>query len=309
MHMRVFVTGATGFIGSAIVQELIGAGHKVLGLSRNDDSAKALAKLKVEAHQGDLKDTDSLAAGAKACDGVIHTAFLQDFSDMAGNSETDKRAVEAMGAALAGSNRPFVIASPTAVVMPGKPATEDTAGSLQALGAGRVPSEEAMIGLASKGVRTSIVRLPPAVHDREKQGLISMMIPLAKEKGVSAYVNDGLNRWAAVHRLDAARLFRLALEKGSAGARYHAVGEEGVPLRDIAKNIGQHLNLPIVGKTSQEAAEHFGWLAYFVGADLPASSAQTQKLLGWRPTHPGLLVDLDRASAFEDSKSKILARS
>jgi len=165
---------------------------------------------------------------------------------MAGNSETDKRAVEAMGTALAGSNRPFVIASPTAVVIPGKLATEGTAGSPQALGAGRVPSEEAMITLASEGVRTSIVRLPPAVHDREKQGLISIMIHLAKEKGVSAYVNDGLNRWAAVHRLDAAHLFRLALEKGSAGARYHAVGEEGVPLRDIAENIGQHLNLPVI---------------------------------------------------------------
>jgi len=305
--MRIFVTGATGFIGSAIVQELIGAGYKVLGLSRNDVSAKALAKLKVEAHQGDLKDTNSLAAGAKACDGVIHTAFLQDFSDMAGNSETDRRAVEAMGVALAGSNRPFVIASPAAVVMPGKPATEDAAGSPQGLGAARVPSEEAMIALASKGVRTSIVRLSSAVHDREKQGLVSMMISLAKEKGVSAYANDGLNRWATVHRLDAAHLFRLALEKGSAGARYHAVGEEGVSLRDIARSIAQHLHLPIVAKSSQEVAEYFGWLAHFVGADLPASSVQTQKLLGWRPTHPGLLADLDRASAFEDSKGKMLA--
>jgi nucleoside-diphosphate-sugar epimerase len=307
--MRIFVTGATGFIGSAIVQELIGAGHKVLGLSHNDASAKALANLKVEAHQGDLKDTDSLAAGTRACDGVIHTAFLQDFSDMAGNSETDKRAVEAIGAALAGSNRPFVIASPIAVVIPGTLATEDTPGSPKSLGAIRVPSEEAVIALASKGVRTSIVRLSPAVHDREKQGLVAMLIALSKEKGVSAYVNDGLNRWPAVHRLDAAHLFVLALEKGSAGARYHAVGEEGVSLRDIAKNIAQHLHLPSAAQSPDEAAKHFGWLASFVGADLPASSTKTQKLLGWRPKHPGLLADLDQASAFDDSKGKMLAHA
>jgi nucleoside-diphosphate-sugar epimerase len=294
--MRIFVTGATGFIGSAIVQELIDAGHKVLCLARNEASARALDKLKVEIHRGDLKDTDRLAAGANACDGVIHTAFLQDFSDMAGNSETDRRAIEAMGAALAGSNRPFVIASPTAVVVPGKPATEDTAGSPQALGAVRVPSEEAMIALATKGVRTSIVRLLPAVHDQNKQGLVSLLIPLAKEKGISAYVHNGLNRWAAVHRLDAAHLFTLALEKGKPGARYHAVGEEGIPLRNIATNIGQHLDVPVLTQSSSEAEQHFGWLAYFVGADLPASSAKTRELLDWQPTHPGLLADLDRAS-------------
>lgn len=299
--MRVFVTGATGFVGSAIVQELIRAGHEVLGLARNTDAAKALTKLNVDAHRGDLADTDSLAAGARACDGVIHTAFLQDFSsDFARAGETDRRAVEALGAALAGSNRPLLIASPTGVVMPGKLATEETAGSPHALGAVRVPSEEAMIALASKGVRASIVRLPPAVHDRDKQGLVSMIIPVAKEKRVSAYVHEGLNRWAAVHRLDAAHLFRLALEKGIAGARYHAVGEEGVPLRDIATIVGQRLNLPVVAKSPAEAAEHFGWLAYFVGADLPASSAQTRELLGWRPMHPGLLADLERASAFEN---------
>jgi nucleoside-diphosphate-sugar epimerase len=200
-----------------------------------------------------------------------------------------------------------VIASPTAVVIPGKPATEDTAGSPKALGAVRVPSEEAMIAFASKGIRTSIVRLPPVVHDREKLALVSILISMAKEKGISAYVNDGLNRWGAVHRLDAAHLFCLAFEKGSAGSRYHAVGEEGIALRDIAKSIGQHLDLPAVSKTPQEAGEHFGWLAYFVGAELPASSANTQELLGWRPTHPGLLADLDRATVFENSKGKMVA--
>ncbi len=307
--MRIFVTGATGFIGSAIVRELIGAGHKVLGLARSDDSAKALAKLNIEVHRGDLNDAQSLTNGAKGCDGIIHAAFLEGFADMAGNSETDRRAIEIMGAAFAGTQRPFVAASPTGVVIPGITATEESDGSPQSLGALRVPSEAAMITLASKGVRTCILRLAPVVHDRDQQGLASMMISLAKQKGASAYVNDGRNRWAAVHRLDAALLFVLALEKGTAGARYHAVGEEGVSLRDIATTIGQRLDLPVAAKSTREATQHFAWLAGFVGADLPASSVQTQKLLGWRPTHPGLLADLERASAFERSESRMPALS
>jgi len=297
--MRIFVTGATGFIGSAIVQELLGAGHQVVGLARSDATAKSLATAGAEVHRGALDDLDSLRRGAAASDGVIHTAFVHDFSDYAGAGETDRLAVEAMGGAIAESGRPLVITSGTTVVTPGRLSTEDEAADPNSPSAPRVASEEAVLALASQGVRASVVRLPPSVHGDGDRGFVPALIGIAREKGVSAYVGDGLNRWPAVHRLDAAHLFRLALEKGSAGARFHGVADEGVTVRDIADVIGRRLNVPIVAKSPEEAADHFGWLAHFVVIDSPASSTRTQEQLGWRPSQPALIPDLDRAHYFD----------
>lgn len=292
--MRVLVTGATGFIGSAIVPELINAGHRVIGLARSDAGAKSLVDAGAQVHRGDLEDLESLRSGAAASDGVIHCAFNHDFSKYAANCEADRHAVEALGSVLVGSDRPLIVTSGTAVVFtPGRVATEDDAPASSSAGIPRSASEEAAASMVSRGVRASVVRLPQ-VHDRVKQGLITYLIAVAREKGVSAFVGDGLNRWPAVHLLDTARLYRLALEKGSAGARFHAVAEEGVPLREIAEAIGRRLNVPVVSKSPEEAAEHFGWLGFFVGGDAPASSAQTQERLGWRPTQTGLISDLDR---------------
>jgi nucleoside-diphosphate-sugar epimerase len=287
--MRVFVTGATGFIGSAVVSELLANGHQVLGLTRSQQGAAALAAAGAEAVHGSLEDLDSLRRGAAAADGVIHTAFIHDFSKFEENCEIDRRAIEAIGSELVGSNRPLIVSSGLPVP------TED---DVPAPGPLPRVSEQTAISLVERGVRAMVMRLPQ-VHDRDKQGLVSYLIALAREKGISAYVGAGLNRWPAVHRLDAAPLYRLALEKGSAGARYHAVAEEGVSLREIAEAIGRGLKIPVVAKSPEEAAGHFGWMGLFAGMDLTASSALTQQRLGWRPTDkPGMIADLDRATDF-----------
>jgi nucleoside-diphosphate-sugar epimerase len=294
--MKIFVTGATGFIGSAIVRELIDAGHKVLGLSRSDTGAKALIAAGAQVHRGDLKDLESLRNGAATSDGVIHTGFIHDFSKFAENCEIDKRTIETLGSALEGSERPLLVTSGLATVAEGRTPTEEDA-PLPPSPAYPRASEATAEMLLKRGVRVSVVRLPQ-VHNTIKQGLITYAIAVAREKGVSAYVRDGRNRWAAVHVLDTARLYRSALEKQEAGARYHAVAEEGVPFRDIAEAIGRGLKVPVVPKSSEEASAHFGSIGMFIGRDLIGSSVQTQQRLGWRPTGPGLITDLNRAHYF-----------
>ncbi len=295
--MRVFVTGATGFVGSALVPELLNAGHQVLGLARSDEGATSLIAAGAEVHRGDLEDLGSLRRGAAMADGVIHAAFNHDFSTFAENCEVDRRAIEVMGDVLEGSDRPLIVTSglPPA---PDRLMTEDDVPPSGSGGTPRV-SEQTAISMVARGVRASVVRIPQ-VHDRDKQGLATYMIALAREKGISAYVGAGLNRWPAVHRLDAASIYRLALGKGSAGARYHAVAEEGVLVREIAEAIGRGLKIPVVALSPEEAARHFGWLGLLVSMDAPASSALTQQRLGWRPTEkPRFIADLERASAFE----------
>ena len=291
--MRVFVTGATGFIGSVVVAELIRAGHHVVGMSRSDEGARSLLAAGAEVYRGNLEDPASLKDGAAASDGVIHTAFDHDFSNFVANCDKDRRAIEAIGSVLAGSDRLLVITSGTGMgsPAPGRLATEDVVNFNNPNP--RIASEKAGAAMAAAGVNVAVVRLPQ-VHDTVKQGLITPAVAIAREKGASAYVGDGLNRWPAAHVLDVARLYRLALEKREPGARYHAVAEEGVPVRDIAEVIGRGLKVPAVALTPEEAPGHFGWLAAFAGLDLPASSAQTQARLGWHPTGPGLLADLER---------------
>ena len=293
--MRVFVTGATGFIGSAVVKDLIAAGHQVIGVYRSDEKAPTLAATGAEAYRGSIDDPDSLKDGAARSDGVIHLAFNHDFSKFAANCETDRRVVEALGSVLAGSGRPLIVTSGTAIakVPPGAPATED-APAITSNEFPRAASEEAAAAAAAThGVSASVVRLPQ-VHDPERQGLISPWIAIAREKGVFAYIGEGRNRWPAAHISDVARLYRLAIEKAEPGAIYNAVGEEGVPARDIAETIGRRLKVPVKSITPEEAGGYFGWLAHLAARDMPASSAQTQKKLGWQPTGPGLIADLER---------------
>ena len=298
--MRVFLTGATGFIGSAIVPELINAGHQVIGLARSDAGAQSLAAAGAKVHRGDLEDLDSLRSGAAASDGVIHAGFIHDFSRFKEVCEVDRRAIETLGTALAGSDRPLVIASGTALVSPGRLATEESVSAISSAVIPRVASEEAATLMATRGVRAALMRLSPTVHGDGDHGFVPMLINLAREKGVSAYIGDGRNRWNAVHRIDAARLFRLAIEKATAGARFHAVAEEGIAFRDIAEVIGRRLNIPVVSKSPEEAANHFGWIGAFAGIDCPASSKLTQERLGWRPVQPTLLTDLEQGSYFKN---------
>ena len=300
--MRVFVTGASGFIGSAVVRELIEAGHQVLGLARSDAAAKSLVAEGVDVHRGSLEDLESLRSGAAAADGVIHTAFIHDFANYGPAAEADRRAIETLGGALVASDRPLIVTSGTLLVQrQGSVATEEDAHNPS------FPrkSEEAALALAARGVRTSVLRLPPSVHGNGDHGFVPRLISIAREKGISAFIDDGLNRWPAVHRFDAAHLYRLLLEKGSVGARYHGVAEEGVPTREIAEAIGRQLNVPVVSKSREEAADHFGWIARFFGIDGPASSARTQEQLGWRPVQPGLIADLNAEHYFEHTADAV----
>ena len=285
--MRVFVTGATGFIGSAVVQELIGAGHQVLGLARSDASAAALTAAGAAVHRGELSDLESLAAGARACDGVIHLAFNHDFSHYAANAEADRLATAAMAAALQGTDRPLVVTSGTAVLRPGVVGVETDAPTAQIRSA-----SELVLTAAETGVRVSVVRLAPSVHGAGDRAFVPALIDIARRSGVSAYVGDGQNRWPAVHRLDAAVLFRLALEQAPAGSRLHGVAEEGIAVRAIAEAIGAGLGVPVRSVAPDEAETRFGWLAGFLALDAPASSAITRQTLGWTPTQPDLLTDM-----------------
>jgi nucleoside-diphosphate-sugar epimerase len=298
--MRVFVTGATGFIGSAVVRDLLDAGHQVAGLARSDAGAASLTAARAEVIRGSLEDLDTLRSGAADCDGVIHTAYIHDFSennDAAAYARIDRSAIEAMGQALAGSGRPLVVAAGIPAPEPGHVATEaDAAPENPAYP--RV-SEPAAMSLAGRGVRVSVVRMPPTVHGRGDHGFVPALIGIARAKGLSAYVADGSNRWAAVHRLDAAHLFRLALEAAPGGTRLNAIGDEGVPFREIAEVIGKHLDVPVVSLSRQDASAHFGLFALFASIDVPASSELTQKQFGWYPAQPGLIADLDEGHYFE----------
>ena len=302
--MRVFVTGASGHIGSAVVPELLAAGHVVVGLARSDESAAGLVAVGADVHRGDLDDLAGLQQAAGAADGVIHLAFKHDAmraNDFAGAVAADLRAVETIGTALHGSGKPFVVTSGTLMLtfagITGRPGTEQDV----LAGGPRIDAENTAIALAAHGVRSSVVRLPPLVHSSlDRHGFGPTLIDIARSTGVSGYVGEGTNRWPAVHTLDAAHLFRLALESAPAGTRLHAVGDDGVPMRDIATVIGRHLNVPVTAIATDDTAEHFGFLAPFVSLDNPTSSKQTRELLDWRPTHPTLIDDLGAGHYFDN---------
>ncbi|MFC9440328.1 SDR family oxidoreductase [Nocardia sp. NPDC057030] len=297
--MRIFVTGASGFIGSAVVPELIGAGHEVVGLARSDGSAAALTAAGAAVHRGELDDPDSLRAGATAADGVIHLAFIHDFTDFAGSVRADVRAIEALGSALAGSGRPLVIASGMLGLPAAHVATEADTPPPDSPAAPRYAGTRAALDLAASGVRSAALRLPPSVHGDGDRGFVPTLIEIARAKGVSGYVGDGTDHWPAVHRLDAAQLFRLAVERAPAGSVLHGAAEEGVPTRVVAEVIGRRLGLPVASIPRADAAEHFGWLGPFFGLDCRVSSAHTRQLLGWQPTGVGLIDDLEHGRYFD----------
>jgi nucleoside-diphosphate-sugar epimerase len=309
--MRIFVTGASGWIGSAVVPELIGAGHKVVGLARSDASAAALTTAGAEVQRGTLDDLDVLRDATAATDGVIHLAFKHELAfsgDFQGAADADRLAVEAMGDVLSGSDRPFVLASGLLGLTPGRVASErdgnEPAPAVAAMGTGpsaRLATAQFTLGLASSGVRSSVMRLPPTNHGEGDNGFMATLVGIAREKGASGYIGDGANRWPAVHRLDSARLCRLAVEKAPAGSVLHAVADEGVPIRDIAEVIGRHLDLPVISVAPEDAGEHFSWMGGFLGLDAPASSALTRELLGWQPTQQGLIADLDEGHYFKSA--------
>lgn len=297
--MRIFLTGASGFVGSAVLPELLAAGHRVLGLARSDTAARALAAAGADVHRGSVDDPATLQSGAAACDAVIHTAFIHDFANYKNVCEVDRRAIEALGAALTGSQRPLVVTSGTGLLARDRLALETDRLQSGPDALPRVATEEAADAVAARGVRVAVVRLPPSVHGDGDHGFVPLLIQLARDRATSAYVGEGTNRWPAVHRLDAGDLYRRAVEHDfTAGARFHGVAEEGVPFRTIAETIARRLDLPTTSLSPEAAAAHFGWFTHFARLDVPASSAWTREQLGWRPRHPDLLADLDRPAYF-----------